>query len=78
MFSQFNLYASDQMSQTHFGIKGLHSLHFYPLLRQVEIVFQTVAQIRFQLSILDFILPREYANGSENLFLRTLTAHAIC
>ena len=64
MFSQFNLYASDQMSQTHFGIKGLHSLHFYPLLRQVEIVFQTVAQIGFQLSILDFIFPREYANRS--------------
>ena len=78
MFTQFNLYASDQMSETHFGIKGLHSLHIYPLLRQVDILFQTVAQIRFQLSILDFILPREYANGSENLFLRTLTAHAIC
>ena len=70
MFSQFNLYASDQMSQTHFGIKGLHSLHFYPLLRQVDILFQTVAQIRFQLSILDFILPREYANRSENPFLK--------
>ena len=70
MFSQFNLYASDQMSQTHFGIKGLHSLHFYPLLRQIDILFQTVAQIRFQLSILDFILPREYANRSENPFLK--------
>ena len=68
MFSQFNLYASDQMSQTHFGIKGLHSLHFYPLLRQVDILFQTVAQISFQLSILDFTLPREYANRSENPF----------
>lgn len=72
MFSQFNLYASDQMSQTHFGIKGLHSLHFYPLLRQVDILFQTVAQIRFQLSILDFILPREYANRSENPFLEDI------
>ena len=72
MFSQFNLYASDQMSQTHFGIKGLHSLHFYPLLRQIDILFQTVAQIRFQLSILDFILPREYANRSENPFLEDI------
>ena len=68
MFSQFNLYASDQMSQTHHRIKGLHPLHFYRLLRQVDILFQTVAQIRFQLSILDFILPKEYANKLKTFF----------
>ena len=43
MFSKFQLYASDQMSQTHHKIKGLRSLHFYSLLRQVKILFQTVA-----------------------------------
>ena len=48
MFSQFHLYASDQMSQTHHKIKGLRSLHFYSLPRQVKILFQTVAQIGFQ------------------------------
>ena len=64
MFSKFQFYASDQMSQTPHKIKGLHSLHFYSLLEQVEIVFQTAAQIDFQLSILDFIFPREYANRS--------------
>ena len=72
MFSQFHLYASDQMSQTHHKIKGLNSLHFYFLLRQVEILFQTVAQIGFSLSILDFIFPREYANRSENPFLEDI------
>ena len=70
MFSQFHLYTSDQMSQIHHKIKGLHSLHFYPVIRQVEILVQTVAQIGFQLSILDFIFPREYANRSENPFLK--------
>mgnify|MGYP007077116440 CR=1 FL=1 len=70
MFSQFHRYASDQMSQTHHKIKGLYSLHFCSLLRQLEILFQTVAQIGFQLSILDFALPREYANRSKNPFLK--------
>tara|TARA_B100000123_G_scaffold139514_1_gene102964 strand:- start:1126 stop:1347 length:222 start_codon:yes stop_codon:yes gene_type:complete len=72
MFSKFQFYASDQMSQTHHKITGLHSLHFYSLLRQVKILFQTVAQISFQLSILDFALPREYANRSENPFLEDI------
>ena len=72
MFSQFHLYASDQMSQTHHKIKGLHSLHFYSFLRQVEILCQTVTRIGFQLSILDFTLPREYANRSENPFLKDI------
>ena len=72
MFSQFHLYASDQMSSTHHKIKGLHSLHFYSLLRQLEILLQTVARIGFQLSILDFTLPREYANRSENPFLKDI------
>ena len=70
MFSKFQLYASDQMSQTHHKIKGLRSLRFYSLLRQVKILFQTVARISFQLSILDFTLPREYGNRSENPFLK--------
>jgi len=69
MYSQFHLYASDQMSQTHHKIRGLVSLHFYSLLRQVEILFQAGARIEFQLSMLDFTLPREYANRSENPFL---------
>ena len=72
MFSKFQLYVSDQMSQTHHKIKDLRSLHFYSLLRQVKILFQTVAQISFQLSILDFALPREYANRSENPFLEDI------
>ena len=72
MFSKFQLYSSDQMSQTHHKIKGFRSLHFYSLLRQVKILFQTVAQISFQLSILDFALPREYANRSENPFLEDI------
>ena len=72
------IYAKYRVSQTHHKIKGLHSLHFYSLLTQVEILFQTVAQIGFQLSILDFIFPREYANRSENPFLKEATAHAIC
>ena len=72
MFSKFQLYASDQISQTNHKIEGLCSLHFYSLLRQVKILFQTVAQISFQLSILDFALPREYANRSENPFLEDI------
>ena len=72
MFSKFQFYASDQMSQTHHKIKGLRSLHFYSLLRQVKILFQTVTRIGFQLSILDFALPREYANRSENPFLEDI------
>ena len=72
MFSKFQLYSSDQMSQTHHKIKVFQSLHFYPLLRQAEIFFQTVAQISFQLSILDFALPREYADRGENPFLEDI------
>ena len=72
MFSKFQLYASDQMSQTHHKIKGLRSLHFYSLLRQVKILFQTAARIGFQLSILDFALPKEYANRSKNPFLKDI------